>query len=207
MSRSDLELLCAWKDGDRDAGEALFERHFDAVFRFVSSKVSDNAEDFVQQAFLGCVEGRHRLRDGATFRTYLFTSARNIVYDHWRGKTKKQLAFHETSMEALLPSPSSALAQREEERLLVRALRRIPLELQMALELYYVEGFKSREVAEILELPHGTLRTRLRRGLALVRDNVEALRGSPSATTTTISRLDAWAAEVAGKDSDDSTPA
>ena len=204
MSESDLDLLAAWKAGDKAAGERLFERHFEAVMRFVASKTSYNVEDLVQQAFLACVEGRHRLRDGASFRSYLFAAARNVVVDRWRAKAEVPIDLNEASAHDLGPSPSSALRHRRQEQLLVQALRRIPLNLQIAIELYYVEGLKSREVADVLDIPHGTVRTRLRRALTLLREAVAKLQVEPGEElTTTMGRLDAWAKSLQPDPSED----
>lgn len=205
MSDDDLALLDAWRQGDAKAGEALFERHFDAVFRFMRNKVGDPAEDLVQDAFLACVKGRDRFRKDASFRTYLFAAARNIVYEHWRKRSKGTTTeLNEASAHDLGPSPSSLMGHKDDERLLVMALRRIPLEFQMAIELYYVEGLKSREVADVLDIPHATVRSRLRRGLDQVREWVQKLAESPEALSTTMSRLDAWAADVRPRDESDS---
>ena len=194
MEDDDLALLRAWRAGDTAAGEALFERHFETVYRFVRSKVGDQAEDLVQAAFLACVKGRDRFREDASFRTYLFSAARHKIIDHWRVRDRHET--DELSAHDLGPSPSSLLNRADEERLLVMALRRIPLDLQMAIELFYVEGLKSREVAEVLDIPHGTVRSRLRRGLEQLRTWVERLSESPELASTTMSRLDVWAAKV-----------
>ena len=194
MDADDFALLSAWRDGDKAAGEALMDRHFDAVYRFVRSKVTVEPDDLAQQAFLVCVESRDRFEQRSSFRTYLFGVVRNLVLKHWRDHARHpEVALGEQSLHELAPSPLSELALRAEERLLVRALRRIPLDFQMAIELYYVEGLRSREVAEVLEVPHATVRSRLRRGLDQVRDWVERLAESPAHASTTISRLHQWA--------------
>jgi RNA polymerase sigma-70 factor (ECF subfamily) len=193
----DSALLRAWQAGDAAAGEVLFERHFDALFRFLVTKVGDAADDLVQETFMACVKGRDRFRAHASFRTYLFAVARRKIIDHWRGRGKRQsddpsvVTAHDMG-----PSPSSLLNRADDERLLVMALRRIPLDLQMAIELYYVEGLKSREVAEVLEIPHDTVRSRLRRALEQLREWIQRLSESPQTTSTTMSRLDAWAAKL-----------
>jgi RNA polymerase sigma-70 factor (ECF subfamily) len=203
LADDDLVLLEAWRAGDLAAGEALFERHFDAVFRFVRSKVSDTAEDLVQEAFMACVEGRDRLRADASFRSYLFAAARKIVYEYWRKRGRRRTEDLEAvSAHELGASPSSLLGRAEDERLLVMALRRIPLDFQMVLELYYVEGLKSREVADVLDIPHATVRSRLRRGLEQVREQVHELAEAPEQLSTTMSRLDAWASGLKQLDRD-----
>lgn len=197
MADDDLALLRAWQAGDASAGETLFERHFDAVFRFLRSKVGDAADDLVQETFLACVKGRDRFREEASFRTYLFAAARHKIIDHWRARGKPQTAdLSEVTAHDMGPSPSSLLNAADDERLLVMALRRIPLDLQMAIELYYVEGLRSREVAEVLDIPHGTVRSRLRRGLESLREWVDRLSDSPEMASTTMRRLDVWAARL-----------
>ena len=197
MDGADLELFEMWKSGDAQAGQELVRRHFDGVYRFVRNKVSEGAEDLAQQAFLACVEGRHRFRGEGSFRAFVFGAAKNLVYHHWEKQARgREVPLPELSIYDLAPSPASGLARRQDERLLVRALRRIPLEFQIAIELYYMEGLKSREVAEILEIPHATVRSRLRRGLEQVKRWVEELGDSGDQVTTTMSRIEQWAAAV-----------
>jgi DNA-directed RNA polymerase specialized sigma24 family protein len=55
---TDIELLEAWRGGDRRAGEQLFERHYAAVARFFRNKLEFGVDDLIQRTFLACVEGR-----------------------------------------------------------------------------------------------------------------------------------------------------
>src|SRR5687767_9859628 len=89
MAATDVELLEAWRGGDKPAGVELFERHFDAIYRFFRSKVDDAAEDLTQQTFLGCVRGKQVFRGDASFRTYLYTIARNRLYTHIRDRQRR----------------------------------------------------------------------------------------------------------------------
>jgi RNA polymerase sigma-70 factor (ECF subfamily) len=67
--RSDYELLDVWRAGDPKASGELFDRHFRGLYRFFRNKGVKGVDDLVQQTFLGCVEGRCRMRGDATFRT------------------------------------------------------------------------------------------------------------------------------------------
>jgi RNA polymerase sigma factor (sigma-70 family) len=93
MEPTDLELLASWRDGDTKAGNALFDRYFDALFRFFRNKVQEGAEDLVQQTFLALVQSRDRFRGDSSFRTYLFTAARSKLYNYLerRGGTCQRL--------------------------------------------------------------------------------------------------------------------
>jgi RNA polymerase sigma factor (sigma-70 family) len=193
--RSDLELLDAWRDGDRAAGNELFDRHFDAVFRFFRNKVTEGAEDLVQQTFLACVQARDGFRGDASFRTYLFTAARSKLYTYFdkRRREGENIDWGVASCVDLGASPSGILAKDAEQRLLLLGLRRLPVDLQIALELYYFEQLRGPQLAEVLDVPEGTVRSRLRRGRELLRARIEELAEGPGQVESTMTDLEGWA--------------
>lgn len=191
---SDRDLLEAWRTGDAEAGNALFTRYFESIYRFIDGKVSDGVDDLVQKTFLACVEGRERLRDGASVRAYLYATARRLLYGRYEQRQRGQrIDFGVTSLSDLAPSASQVAAEHAEQRLLLEALRRISLDEQIALELYYFQDLKGRELADALEVPEGTIRSRLRRGLSHLRAAMEELADSPALLQSTVTDLDRWA--------------
>ncbi|MCX4246614.1 RNA polymerase sigma factor [Paraliomyxa miuraensis] len=191
--RSDAELLEGWRGGDKQAGSELFERYFEPVSRFFVNKLSEDPDDLVQETFMACLRGRDRLRDPSRFRSYLFGIACNVLRAHLRRPTDAPLHDDDRCALDLSPGPSTALHAREGERLLLDALRRIPLELQILLELHYWESMTTDEIADALGLPRGTVRGRLQRGRARLMDALEEL-PMPKALHATLTReLDAWA--------------
>lgn len=195
---SDDELLKAWRAGDEDAGVELFERYYDAVSRFFRSKAWDAAADLIQRTFLACLETRDRMRDGTTFRCYLFGVARNILFEHYRGKRRdgNRLDVAERSLEDLGATPTTALVRAQESQLLLQALRHIPLEHQMILELYYWEDMTAVDIAAVLSVPEGTARTRIRRAKQLLEAELARLANTPQLLQSTVSDLEAWAAQL-----------
>ena len=175
LAASDESLLDAWQAGDSEAGEALFHRHFDTIYRFFRSKCTDDVADLVQRTLLGCVEAAPRFRREASVRTLLLSIARHELHGYFRSKKRNAgLDFTTTSVAALAPSPSSLVAREEEISILREALRKIPLELQTVLELYYWEDLPARELAFILEIPEGTVRSRIRRAAEALRSELTA---------------------------------
>ena len=174
MTRTDRELLEAWREGDVDAGDTLFQRHFPALYRFFRNKAGEEIDDLVQTTFLGCVEGRDRWREEATFRTYMFSIARRKLYDRYDHARRDGERFADDTSTAhdQGPSPSRWLAEQGDRKALLTALRSIPVANQIALELYYVEGLRGPEIAEILDVPEGTVRGRLKRALEQLRERV-----------------------------------
>ena len=191
---SDLDLFERWQGGDRSAGETLFERHFDAVYRMFRHKVADT-DDLVQRTFLACIEYAPRLRDASSFRTYLLTIARNELYMYLRrkGRIGDRMDPGVTCLEDVGPSPSQVLHRNREQNLLLKALRRIPLESQVLLELKYWERMTGPELAEVLGLPEGTVRSRLRKAKATVEEVMAELAGSPELLQSTLTSFDSWA--------------
>lgn len=195
--RDDFELLEAWRDGDRDAGSALFERHFERLYRFFRTKVSSGADDLVQQTFMACVQSRDGFRGDASFRTYLYTAARSKLYTYLERRRREagRVDWGVTSCADLGISPSGVVAKHEEQRLLLLGLRRLPVEMQTALELYYFEQVRGPELAALLGVPEGTVRSRLRRGRELLRERLLEIGNQPDVEST-LSDLEGWAARI-----------
>jgi RNA polymerase sigma-70 factor (ECF subfamily) len=191
---TDFELLDAWRAGDREAGNTLFERHFDAICRFFANKVTHGVDDLIQKTFLGCVESRDRFQKQASFRTFLFAVAHNVLREHFRERRREGVPpdLGETSTDELTPSPSAVFAAHEEQRLLLEALRRIPLDYQLVLELYYWEDMAAPELAQVLAIPEGTVRSRLRKAKEALSERMKSLARTPELLRATFSDLDAW---------------
>lgn len=90
-------LLATWRAGDARAGQVLFRRHYVGLSRFFRSKAGDAAFELAQATFLACVEARGAIRGASSFRAYPYGVARNILYDHYRDKsrTRETLEFGE----------------------------------------------------------------------------------------------------------------
>jgi RNA polymerase sigma factor (sigma-70 family) len=198
--KSDFELLESWRSGDERAGRELFARHFDSIYRFFRSKVDDAAEDLTQQTFLGCVKGKDRYRGDASFRTYLFTIARNRLYTHIRDRQRRdavlevgQQSVADLAADLGLGSATEHIAAREEQKLLLTAMRHLPLEMQVALELHYWEGLSVREISEVIDTPEGTIKRRLQRARQRLDELIVELATSDELRRSTQANFDDWA--------------
>lgn len=174
----DRSVLSAWQHGDTDAGHALVERHYESVLRFFRTKAGDHADDLVQQTFLRCLQSAERYRGESSFKSFLFGIARNVLFEHIREKTRDGNApvdFGVSSILDLSPRASTLLFQRAAERALVQALQDMPVEIQIALELFYWEELSVEEIASAVETPPGTVKSRLHRGRTLLRKTLAEL--------------------------------
>lgn len=177
----DMELLERWRAGDSVAGNQLVRRHFSRVYRFFKSKLDRGAEDLAQQTFLGVVEGRDRIRDGSSFKGYVFGIARRqlMLVLRKRYRRPEPIDLDAMSMSVLInqnsPSPSQVVAQRHEQRLLIAALRTLPVDYQIALELHYWEEMGVAEIGAVLECSPGTIKSRLSRGRTALQRAIERM--------------------------------
>lgn len=174
---TDGELLAAWRTGDREAGRRLFAAHAPTITRFFRNKIDGDIDDLVQRVFLACVESRDRVREGSSFRAYLLRIARNELFDHYLARQRFAARFDPmlTSVIDLGASPSGVAAIAQRDTTITAALRRLPLELQTALELHYWEELSTAEMAEVLGIPQGTVKTRLLRARERLREAMREL--------------------------------
>ena len=197
---TDTDLLLAWREGDKRAGSELFTRHVKALTRFFHNKIPSQTQDALQKTFTVCVESRDKIPTECTFRAYLFGVARNVLRNQVRAlaRAHDRFAGGITSACDADPSPSRLAVAARDRRHLLEALRRLPLDLQIALELFYWEDLTGDDLARVLDVPVGTVRTRLRRARQLLETTLSELVESPEQLDETLTRLDDWARELRG---------
>lgn len=200
-AQTDSQLLTAWRAGDRVAGEVLLTRYFPSILRFFRGKLGMDVEDLVQRTFLDCVESRDRVEPGG-FRAYLFGVARNRLYDHLRRtyRSPSYTSIGQHSVADLGTSPSGVIARKQDQRLLLHALRAIPVEQQVLLELAYWEQLSGNEIAQALSIEPNTVRSRLARARAALRGQIERLAAEPHLAQSTLRALDERVSQTTLKD-------
>ena len=193
---TDFQLLAAWREGDRGAANRLLRRHFASLYRFFRNKVDADADELIQRTLVASLAAADQFRGASSFRTYLFTIARHELYRFVRRGRGSEVDFGLSSVIDLGASPSAVIGRRRRQKIVLLALRRLPLELQVVLELHYWEELTAREIAEILELPLGTAKTRIARAKERMLELVPEMLESDAATATTTDHLDAWVASI-----------
>ncbi|MEX1363941.1 MAG: sigma-70 family RNA polymerase sigma factor [Nannocystaceae bacterium] len=199
----DWQLLEAWRAGDGASGEKLVGRYLGLLSRFFVNKVNnpEDVADLISETMLACTRGKDRVRETAAFRSFLFAAATNMLRRYYRKKVKRDRELDDFADicvgDADNPrSFASLLAVQQEAHLLVRALRRIPLDQQIVLELSYIESLNGAEIADLLGVPQPTVYTRLRRGKEKLRAVVAELADSPEVADSTMVGLHTWAARI-----------
>ncbi len=177
--------------GNENAGAfaGLYDRHSRAAYSLAYGIMGERqaAEDLVQEAFLKVwlAAGSYRVQRGSV-RTWVLSIVRNRGIDHLRSSASRSRI--QDIVEATVPTsqPSEAFGEtwRNSQREQVReALRGLPPEQLKVLELAYFSGYTHKEIAELLDLPLGTIKGRMRLGLKKLREYFDS-RGAGAGTTS-----------------------
>lgn len=161
--------------------EKIVSLYYEALYRFAYSLSGQESEawDLTQQTFLIWARRGHQLRDTARVKTWLFTT----LYREFLGARRKNTRMSLMDNEALelFESPGDAVVPENlDASTVLIALDQIDGPYRAAVVLFYLEEHSYREIAEILEVPIGTVMSRLSRGKAQLRQVLEETRSGSS---------------------------
>jgi len=185
-SLADEDLMQHVRKAEPRAFEVLYERHsgvaFSLAYRMVGTR--SQAEDVVQEAFLSIWRSGARYeRTRGSVRTWVLGIVHNRAIDSLRRATvhSKRRASDEGIADRLEAKERTEVeaARREESTTVRSAMETLPAEQSQVIELAYFGGFSHSEIAELLEMPIGTVKGRMRLGLEKMRGALSALEVVP----------------------------
>lgn len=146
--------------------EELVEQFSEPLFRFALSlaRSAMDAEDLVQQTFLAWAEKGHQLQDGSKVKSWLFTT----LHRTHLGGQRRVVRFPHVELdeaEAELPAFEPENVSRLDGEQILKLLGRLDENFQAAVALFYLEDCSYPEIAEMLEIPLGTVKSRIARGV------------------------------------------
>ena len=183
---SDEELMERTVRDDHEAFRALVERYKSRVVNLVARFISDRdrAEEISQEVFLRVFVHRARYRPGGKFSTWLFTIAVNLAKNEIRYRVRHKREFsidaapegqasvvHTLRDQAELADES--VVREELEGVVGEAIGRLPPKYRAALVLRDIEGLSYEEVGNILNIPGGTVRSRINRARLMLKEKLE----------------------------------
>ena len=188
--QDETKLIAKASAGSAEAFEVLLHRHQDRVFGLIHRLVGDYelSRDLTQETFLKAWKGLSRFKGGCAFYTWLYRIARNVVtsrvrYDAARPRfsvSLEQPGEHEDlrlDPEASAPEPLVAAETMEHKELVLQAISRLPAGFREIVILRDMQDLSYEDIAEILEIPLGTVRSRLHRARAELKERLEPLIG------------------------------
>jgi len=161
----------------------VLERAYGLALRLTRNPA--DAEDIVQDAALAAARGFATFRQGTNFKAWFFQILTNCFYTrHRRGRARADLSLEdvpdlylfdraeELGLHRSVPDPARELLRRIDREQIDEALQRLPAEFRTVSALYLIEDLSYAEIAEILKLPVGTVRSRLHRGRKLLQQHL-----------------------------------
>lgn len=175
---ADVDLITLVEDDDPEAFAALYERHGRAAYYLAYRMAGERqaAEDLVQEAFLEAwrAAGSYRTEKGSV-KTWVLSIVRNRGIDLLRSSASRRRTQHRAQAAALTSQPGGAFAEtsHDSQRERIReALSLLPPDQLEVLELAYFSGYTHAEIAELLGLPLGTVKGRVRLSLKKVKERL-----------------------------------
>jgi len=177
---ADAELMKLIVSGDQAAFGELYHRYKDRMYYYFYRMLGNSAEqanDFLQELFMKIIEKPESYNPAYNFSTWLYSIANNMCKNEYRRRGIRQ---EYQSAEALNPAvdfmDEPAADQEQVMEKIFQTLDLLGEEHRSAFLLRYREGFSVKQVAEILELPEGTVKSRLFYARKLLADKLEYLK-------------------------------
>ncbi len=187
----DQDLVARWQKGDEAAFEELISRHerrvYRLLYRMMGSK--EDAEDLTQETFLSLHRYGHRFRAEARFSTFIYRVAANAALNRrrslGRGRARVEKLKHRQAAGDDLPSsprdPEDSTLGAELSEHVRSALEQLAPSLRMPVILYDIEGLAYGEIAKVLGIAEGTVKSRIHRARQALRDHLKELLGKSAA--------------------------
>ena len=158
--------------GERPAFDELIDRWHAPLWKYARRLSGDDepAHEIVQDVWLRVLRGIHRLRDAAKFRAWLFGIARRVVMDRLRVRYAAP-AVADVDLETIAADDAPAADDLEQ---LQQELERLPIVERDVLTLFYLNELSLAEIAEVLGVPAGTVKSRLHRARRMLRAEMNA---------------------------------
>lgn len=188
--RTDHELMAAFQAGDVEAFSELYQRHLKGLLNFFYRLSWDHAlaEDFTQEVLIRVFRMAREWSPQAKFTTFLYRIARNLWIDHVRsakfrkgGRSLDQPApgahADAATMMQMLPDdvrpPQDDAERRELYASIMSAIDKLPGEQRMVFVLSEIQGMRYQEISDIMEIPVGTVKSRMHSAVAKLQSLLE----------------------------------
>src|SRR5262245_12693619 len=174
----DHMLIQRFLAGEEEAFERLVERYYQRIDRLAQQVVRHPmaAEDIAQEVFLRAYRGLPRFRGEASFYSWLYRIAINLCLNYLRRQANQVSTAQnpDASTLSVTDDPSVVLEAQERERLIRKAIDTLPSHYRIAIILRDLEGLSYQEIADILSVPLGTVKSRINFGKRLLRNTLRA---------------------------------
>jgi RNA polymerase sigma-70 factor, ECF subfamily len=172
VASPDADLVERCLGGDRAAWDSLVRRYWKRVFKIAYRFVArvDEAEDLTQEIFVRLFKALGSYDRRASFETWLTRISRNLCIDHYRRRRREDERFTDEidpdaiPLDELVSRPDAMLEQNDQVSIVRRALAKLPATYRKPVALRDIHELSYEEIADRLQLPEGTVKSRINRG-------------------------------------------
>jgi RNA polymerase sigma-70 factor (ECF subfamily) len=167
---TDEELMVRVQAGDEGALATLMDRYKGPLYGFLNRRVGDAAaDDLFQESWLRVVRARHRFDPRRRFSTWIFQIANNLCRDRWRRRAVETRYLEDLARSRPSGAEHAAAPPAELQLEMRQRLDALPERLREVLVLRYYQQLPERDIAEILSIPRGTVKSRLHAAVKALR--------------------------------------
>jgi RNA polymerase sigma-70 factor (ECF subfamily) len=173
-SPTDEELIARFQDGDVYAFEQIVHRYKDPLINFIYHYLGNriDAEDVIQETFLRVYRNKHLYRNIAKFSTWIYTIASNLAKTELRRRRRRrvlsltQMGYDDKDYDLpdVFSSPERIVGGEMKEQIIKEEIEALPVKFREVVVLRDIQEFSYEEISKILNIPIGTVKSRVNRG-------------------------------------------
>ena len=186
MPEAEIQLLTDVKNSDKNAFHKLFNQYHDTLFRFIVYRVHDDdlAQDIVQDTLMKLYTHKHYYRDLAKFSTWIYTIAGNLAKTELRRKKRHKVTNlshmsrdeKEYQLPSVEPETDDTVQGHFAEKEIQKAIQELPLHFRTVVIMRDIQELSYEEISNILNVPLGTVKSRINRGRLELQGELKDLR-------------------------------
>jgi RNA polymerase sigma-70 factor, ECF subfamily len=154
--------------------EELFNQYNSLIYRFIllMTNSKEEAEDLTQEVFIKAFKGLASYKGESSYKTWLYSIARNVTYDHYRKKRTINFLKEIAHLDCKEPVPEEIVEMKEKTQVLYRAIMELKLPYREIIILRKIKGYQISETAAILGWSDGKVKTTLHRALLALKNKL-----------------------------------
>jgi len=181
LNHNDLDLIAGARNGDSNAFKEIIKKYEHRVAATVIGMLGHcaEAEDIGQETFIRFYQSLDRFRGDASIGTYLTRIAINLSLNEIKRRKRKRKLFFSNPEDKIenIPDKDNAMNQKDNKKIVQMGLEKLEPKLRTVIVLRLIDGYSTKETAKILNLPLGTVLSRLARAQMRLKEILTPLFG------------------------------
>ncbi len=153
----------------------IYKKFSARIFNFALSAVgnSTDAQDILQNTFLRILEYKTKIDPGGNIESYLFTIARNLIYNHLKERLYSNIIFGENIELSDPESPENILFFKNRKKEIGEIIKKLPIRRRQILIMRKIDNLSYKEISDKLKISENTVDTQLRRAMKFLKDRID----------------------------------